>query len=114
MEITQESKYADIIPGLTVKVHLKIKDVNTKGEEKERVQVYEGRVIARKGGNTPASATITVRKISNGVGVEKILPLHLPAIVKIEKVKTMDHRRKSKLYYTRTSKKKIRETAVKA
>ena len=103
--------YADVQPGMTVRVHQKIKDVNPRGEEKERVQVFEGRVIARKHGNG-MNATITVRKVSNGVGVEKIFPVHLPSIVKIDKVKDMENRRRSKLYYLRDYKKKVKEKVL--
>lgn len=80
--------------GYTVKVHNRIKEGG-----KERIQVFEGLVIARKGGKG-ANATFTVRKISNGVGVERIYPLHSPNIVKIEIVKD-DLVRQSKLYYVR-------------
>ena len=81
-------------PGFTVKVHQKIKE-----GDKERVQIFEGLVIARKGG-TGANATFTVRKISSGVGVERIYPLHSPNIAKLEVVKAGDVRR-AKLYYVR-------------
>jgi large subunit ribosomal protein L19 len=80
--------------GYTVKVHNRIKEGG-----KERIQVFEGLVIARKGGKG-ANATFTVRKISNGVGVERIYPLHSPNIAKIEIVKD-DLVRQSKLYYVR-------------
>ncbi len=107
---TTQSLLDDVVPGMTIRVHQKIKDVNSKGEEKERVQVYEGMVIKRKGGKQ-AGATITVRKISNGVGVEKIFPINLPSIVKIEKKKQAVVRR-AKLYYLRTYKKKLNEKAL--
>lgn len=94
----------DIRPGMTVKVYQKIKEGN-----KIRVQIFEGVVIARKHGSGP-SATITVRKISNGVGVERIFPLHLPTIEKFEIVKTSKVRR-AKLYYLRG--KTARETRKK-
>lgn len=81
-------------PGFTVKVHQKIKE-----GDKERIQIFEGLVIARKGGSG-ANATFTVRKISSGVGVERIYPLHSPNIAKIEVVKENTIRR-SKLYYVR-------------
>ena len=80
--------------GYTVKVHQKIKE-----GDKERIQIFEGLVIARKGGNG-TNATFTVRKVSSGVGVERIYPLHSPNIAKIEIVKENDVR-KSKLYYVR-------------
>ncbi len=81
-------------PGDTVKVHVKIKE----SEEKERIQVFEGVVIARKGGGI--SESFTVRKLSYGVGVERIFPLHSPKIEKIEVVQEGRHNR-AKLYYLR-------------
>ncbi|GAG37082.1 unnamed protein product [marine sediment metagenome] len=79
--------------GDTVKVYSRIKE-----GEKERVQVFEGVVIRKRKGNT--SATFTVRKVSYGVGVEKIFPLHSPTIDKIEVVSKGKVRR-AKLYYLR-------------
>src|SRR3989338_6747674 len=93
-------------PGEVVRVHQRVKETNAKGEEKERVQVFEGTVIARRHGSEPG-ATITVRKVSDGVGVEKILPLRLPSITKIE-VKKRYRVRRAKLSYLRTSKKRLR------
>ena len=81
-----------IKPGMVVKVHERIKELNAKGEEKERIQIFEGTVIAAKHGNESGS-TITVHKISNGVGVEKIYPLKSPAIAKIEVIKEYAVRR---------------------
>lgn len=95
---------ADVKPGMIIKLWQKIKETNPKGETKERLQYFEGTVLGRKGGNEPG-ATITVRKISNGVGVEKIFPLSLPTIEKIEllqKIKT----RRAKLYFLRDGYKK--------
>ena len=80
-------------PGDTVKVHLKVKE-----GEKERIQVYEGVCIAKK--NAGINSSFTVRKISYGEGIERILPLFSPQISKIEIVKTGSVRR-SKLYYLR-------------
>ena len=101
----------EVKPGMVVRVHQKIKDVNTKGEEKERIQVYEGLVIARKHGNEQG-ATITVRKISEGIGCEKIFPLYSPLVDKIELVDQKTVRR-AKLYYTRDYKKRLRSTSEK-
>ena len=84
-------------PGYTVKVHQRIKE-----GAKERVQIFEGLVIARKGG-VGVNATFMVRKIASGVGVERIFPLHSPNIVKLEVVKSPEVR-KAKLYYIRTRK----------
>ncbi len=92
---------------MIVKVHQKIKDVNAKGEEKERVQVFEGTVLAVKHGKEPG-ATVTVRKISNGVGVEKIFPLHSPVITKIELVREMKVKQ-ARAYFLRDYKKKLRQ-----
>ncbi|MFA5954148.1 MAG: 50S ribosomal protein L19 [Patescibacteria group bacterium] len=99
--------FAEVVPGALIRVHQKIREMTPKGEEKERVQVFEGTVIARRHGSE-GGATITVRKISDGVGVEKIFPLHMPTIVKIE-VKKLFHARRAKLGYLRTSKKRLRE-----
>ena len=98
-------------PGMTVRVHQKIKELTIKGEEKERVQYFEGIIIAKKHGKE-AGGTIMVRKISDGVGVEKIFPLHLPTITKIE-VKKEAKVRRAKLYHLRRGyKKKLKETKV--
>jgi len=95
-----------IKPGMTVRVHQKIKEKGPKGE-KERVQIFEGIVLGRRHGSQP-QATITVRKISEGVGVEKIFPLYSPTIVKIEPVKQA-RVRQAKLYYLRSYKKRLKE-----
>ncbi len=79
--------------GDTVKVHCKIKDGTN-----ERIQIFEGTVIAKKGGGI--SETFTVRKIAYGVGVEKIFPVHSPNVAKIEIVRRGKVRR-AKLYYIR-------------
>jgi len=100
----------DVRPGDTVRVHQKIKEVVKKGnsadkqenENKERIQVFEGLVLARKHGKG-VSATITVRKVVSGIGVEKVFPIHSPVIKKIEIVKRSKTRR-AKLYYLRTAK----------
>ncbi len=79
--------------GDTVIVKVKIKE-----GEKERTQAYEGVVLRRRGGGT--RATFTVRKISNGVGVERVFPLHSPSIESV-KVKTEGKVRQARLYYLR-------------
>jgi len=84
----------DFKAGDVVKVHRKIKE-----GDKERIQIFEGLIIAVKGGQS-ASPMITVRKVSNGVGVELIIPIFSPTIEKIELVKTAKVRR-AKLYYLR-------------
>lgn len=99
---TKASAYATIErtaikPGMIVRVHQKIKDVTSKGEEKERIQIYEGLVMAKNHGEQPG-ATMRVRKVSEGVGVEKIFPIHSPLIDKIELVDEKVVRR-AKLYY---------------
>lgn len=109
-QTTLGNHFVDTAPGMTVRVHQKIKDVNSKGEEKERVQIFEGMILKRKGGDSQ-SATVTVRKISNGIGVEKIYPIYLPSIVKVEKIKQAQVRR-AKLYYLRSFKKKLKEKAL--
>ena len=79
--------------GDTVKVHVKVKEGS-----RERIQVFEGTVIAKKHGGI--TETITVRRISYGVGVEKVFPVHSPSIDKIEVVRNGAVRR-AKLYYLR-------------
>lgn len=81
-------------PGDTVRVHVRVVE-----GERERVQVFEGVVIRRRG--SQLSQTFTVRKISFGVGVERTFPLHSPMIAKIE-VRTRGHVRRAKLYYLRS------------
>jgi len=83
----------DFASGDEVKVHVKVIEGN-----KERVQVFQGNVIARSGSGV--GETYKVRKVSNGVGVERTFPIHTPTVVKIEVVKRGDVRR-AKLYYLR-------------
>lgn len=79
--------------GDTIRIHNKIKEGN-----RERIQLFEGTLIARKHGGI--SETITVRRISYGIGVEKMFPLHSPNIAKIEVIRRAKVRR-AKLYYLR-------------
>ncbi len=96
-ELVEQAQLRDNIPdfdaGDTVKVHVKVVEGN-----RERVQVFEGIVISRRGSSVRAS--FTVRKLSFGVGVERSFPLHSPIIDKIEVVSRGDVRR-AKLYYLR-------------
>ena len=90
----EERRALGIRAGDTVRVHQKIQD---KG--KTRIQIFEGTVLARKHGDEPG-ATFTVRKVSSGIGVEKIYPLYSPLIDKLEIVRRSKVR-KAKLYYIR-------------
>ena len=85
--------------GYVVRVHQRITDVSPDGKEKQRVQIFEGQVIGTKGGKG-INGTVTVRKVTSGVGVERIFPIHAPTIEKIEVVKATPARR-AKLLYTR-------------
>ncbi len=80
-------------PGDTVKVHVKVKE-----GEKERIQVFQGLVISRKGGGT--RETFTVCKVSQGIGVERTFPVHSPVLERIE-VERHGQVRRAKLYYLR-------------
>ena len=80
-------------PGDTLKVHTRIKE-----GDKERTQVFEGVVIQRRG--TSTGATFTLRKVSGGVGVERVFPLHSPNLIKIERLRQGKVRR-AKLFYLR-------------
>ena len=91
--LSSDKSYPSFNPGDTVKVHLKVKE-----GEKERIQVFEGVCIAKK--NAGLNSSFTVRKISYGEGIERVLPLFSPQINKIELVKSGSVRR-SKLYYLR-------------
>ena len=93
IEHTQLQERPDLRPGLTVRVHVKIRE-----GEKERIQVFEGVVIAiRRGGSR---GTFTVRKVSFGQGVERIFPMHSPSIAKIE-IGRAARVRRAKLYFLR-------------
>ncbi len=106
----EKNVYSDVKPGSVIKIHQRFVEVisQTKSKKqakakeaekvKERIQVFEGTVISRQGKSF--SSMITVRKISDGIGVEYILPLNMPSIKKIEVVK-QSKVRKAKLYYLR-------------
>ena len=89
-----KTEVADFAVGDTIKVHNKIKEGN-----RERIQIFEGTVIKRQGGSN--RETFTVRKFSNGVGVEKTWPVHSPFVEKIELVRHGKLRR-AKIYYLRS------------
>lgn len=105
VKTTAKTDFPDMRPGDLVRVSQKIKEVSPSaksGESKERTQAFEGTVIARKHGKE-MGATITVRGVSSGVGVEKTYPLHSPTVEKIEILQRGKVRR-AKLYYLRTAK----------
>ena len=92
-----KQNFPDIRPGDIVQIEQKIKEA-----DKERIQIFEGLVLARKHGRG-AGATITVRKVSQGIGIERIFPIHSPIIEKIKIIKRSKVRR-AKLYYLREAK----------
>jgi len=95
-EVTQQYLKTDIPnfrPGDNLKVHVRLKE-----GEKERIQIFEGLVIARKHGGV--SETFTVRKISSGIGVERTFPINSPSVAKVE-VTRRGRVRRAKLYYIR-------------
>ena len=102
-----QNKFEGLKSGWTIKVYQKIKE-----GDKTRTQAFEGLIIARKHG-TEAGGTVTVRKVSGGIGVEKTFPVFLPIIDKVEVVKRSKVRR-SKLYYLRdkTAKEIRRKTKI--
>ena len=97
LETQLKKDLPQIQPGDILRVYQKIKEAG-----KERIQIFEGQVLAKKHGKG-IGATITVRKVISGIGVERIFPLHSPNIEKIETVKRGKARR-AKLYYLRTTK----------
>jgi large subunit ribosomal protein L19 len=122
----EKSLYPDVKPGAVVRIHQKFIEVAAQAKSKkqakakeaektkERMQIFEGLVIARRGKSH--LSTITIRKVSDGIGVEYILPLDLPSIKKIETVKQNKIRR-AKLYYLRKRTGKavrFKEVAVKS
>ena len=92
-EINKKNEFPSFKSGDTITVYYKIKEGN-----KERVQFFKGAVIQRKGSGS--TETFTIRKMSNGIGVERIFPLHSPSIASI-KVNKVNKVRRAKLYYLR-------------
>jgi large subunit ribosomal protein L19 len=101
----ETNKFPEFEPGATIKVHIRVVEA-----QKERVQVFEGIVIETRGRGT--GRTFTVRKVSGGIGVERIFPYHSPAIKKIEVVKRGKTRR-AKLFYLRSKKGKAAQVQSK-
>lgn len=93
-------------PGYTVRLHLRISE-----GKKDRIQVFEGMIISIKG-KDDATRMVTVRKEAKGFGVEKIIPLAMPTLEKIEVVKTAKVR-KQRLYYVKNYSKRLKEEMVK-
>ena len=96
LEIERPTRKTDLpafAPGDAVRVHVKVRE-----GEKERIQVFAGVVIARRGGGS--RETFTVRKVSSGIGVERVFPLHSPVVDRIE-VERKGSVRRAKLYYLR-------------
>ena len=94
MSKEDSKKIPNFKPGDTLSINVYVKE-----GKKDRLQLFKGTVIARKGSGV--GETITVRKVSNGVGVERIFPLHSPSIASI-KVNKVNKVRKAKLYYLRS------------
>jgi len=108
----EERKKLDLRPGDTVRVWQKIKE-----GDKTRSQAFEGLILARKHGTEPG-ATFTVRKVSEGIGVERIFPLYSPVIEKIEILRRGGKVRRAKLYYLRSkaareARRKMRQSVFK-
>lgn len=108
-----DMKRDELKAGQTVRLHERIIDVSAKGEARERVQVFEGMILGLRGSGV--SKTLTIRKMSGTVAVEKIYPVNSPVIAKIELVKTA-RVRKARLNFIsslkRRFKRKLKETYV--
>lgn len=93
----------ELKPGMTVKVHQKVKEGG-----KERIQIFEGLILARTHG-TRETATFTIRKVSEGIGVERIFPMYSPIISKVDLVRQAKVRRAKLYYMTRGTTRPLRE-----
>ena len=102
MEVTEQSQLRDQLPDLRVGSNVRVNYRITEGN-KERIQAFEGVIIGKHGGARNNKATFTVRKVTQGYGVERIFPLHSPRIESIEVIK-VGKVRQSKLYYLRARK----------
>lgn len=101
----EKNKLPEFEPGATIKVHVRVLEA-----QKERVQVFEGTVLQIKGKGT--GKTFTVRKVSSGIGVERIFPYHSPSIKRVEIVKRGKTRR-AKLFYLRKKRGKAAQIQAK-
>lgn len=99
----------EIKPGMVIRVHEKIEDVNAKGEKRERIQIFEGLVLGIRGAGMARS--FTVRKETNGFGVEKIYPVKSPNITKIELVRQFQVRR-AKLSFIKGFGRRLKEAVA--
>ena len=102
MEVTEQSQLRSELPDLRVGSNIRVNYRISEGN-KERIQAFEGVIIGKHGGARNNKATFTVRKVTQGYGVERIFPLHSPRIESIEVIK-VGKVRQSKLYYLRARK----------
>ena len=102
MEVTEQSQLRSELPDLRVGSNIRVNYRISEGN-KERIQAFEGVIIGKHGGARNNKATFTVRKVTQGYGVERIFPLHSPRIESIEIIK-VGRVRQSKLYYLRARK----------
>ncbi len=109
--VAKTAKAEELQAGMTVRVHEKINDIDAKGKERTRIQVFEGIILSVRKPKTE-NGSILVRKIShNNIGVEKIFPLKSPLIDKIEVVKAIKTRR-AKLYFLPDYKKHLKAKKI--
>lgn len=109
--VVVEMPHRDLRSGMFVRVHERINDVNSKGEKRQRVQIFEGLLIGMRGANV--SRTMTIRKNAKGWMVEKIFPLSSPNIEKVEVVKQFRTRRAKLTYLRDNFRRKLKEIKMK-